>query len=316
MKNNEFEWSKAGIHSINSFALFVPDLCEANKFIDAFGLHTVRNGNELLIRTHGDEHIWLKVIQAGSKALAYLSLGCYSEDFDQIKRQILDEGGQPEAPPPYGDSEGFWFRDPDGNLLQLCVAPKRMPDSKPKLEDQSVPEGIQGSYFRSTAPKVHPTRLAHMLFFTGDMPKTLAFYERGLGVKVADRSGDIVAFTYARHGCDHHLIAFVSSGKGKGFHHSAWDMPSINSVGLGAEQMRNAGYSHHWGVGRHVLGSNFFNYVKDSFGSWWEFSAHIDYIPKGGKWDGGDKNPEDSLYLWGPTLPEDFVENNEINSPR
>jgi catechol 2,3-dioxygenase-like lactoylglutathione lyase family enzyme len=307
------EWSKAGVHSINSFALFLSDINEAKKFIDAFGLEVTQNGNELLVRTAGDDHVWLKVIKAGSKALAYLALGCYEGDFEQIKQQVIVAGGRPATPPSHGNPEGFWFRDPDGNLIQLCVAPKKMPDGKSVLGDNSIPSGIQGAFFRSTVPKVYPGRLAHMLLFTGNMPKILAFYEKGLGLKVADRSGNIVAFTYARYGCDHHLIAFVTSEKGRGFHHSAWDMPSIESVGLGAEQMRNAGYQHHWGVGRHVIGSNYFNYVKDSFGTWWEYSAHIDYIPKGAEWDGGDRSPEDSLYLWGPSLPEDFVVNNEIN---
>ncbi len=304
-------WSSAGVHSINGFGLFVPDIDEAQRFTEAFGLDVTRSGDELQLRTFGASHVWATVLPASRKALAYLSLGCYAEDFDQIGRQVIAAGGRAAQAPAYGDAGGFWFHDPDGNLLQLCVAPKRMPDGKAELAERSVPAGIQGACFRSTAPRVHPTRLAHMLLFTGDMPRTVAFYERGLGVRVADRSGNIVAFTYARHGCDHHLIAFATSEHGRGLHHTAWDVPGIEGVGLGAEQMRNAGYTRHWGVGRHVLGSNYFDYVRDSFGSWWEYSAHIDYIPKGIEWQGGDRNPEDSLYLWGPSLPEDFVDNSE-----
>ncbi|SMF49169.1 VOC family protein [Pseudogulbenkiania subflava] len=314
MSGDQEGWAEAGVHSIHSFGLFVPDIDEAKRFINAFGLSVEQRGNVLLVRVFGDDHVWLKVIQAERKALAYLSLGCYEDDFEQIRHQILAAGGRPAESSPYGSQQGFWFHDPDGNLIQLWVAPKMMPGDKAQLGDKSVPVGIQGAFFRSTAPKIQPSRLAHMLFFTGDMPRTLQFYEEGLGVKVADRSKNLVAFTYARHGCDHHLIAFVASEQGRGFHHSAWDVPSIECVGLGAEQMRAAGYLHHWGVGRHVLGSNYFDYVQDPFGSWWEYSAHIDYIPKGVKWNGGDRDPADSLYLWGPSVPECFVQNNEINS--
>ena len=75
--------------------------------------------------------------------------------------------------------------------------------------------------------------------------------------------------------------------------------------------MRTAGYTQHWGPGRHVLGSNYFDYVKDSFGQWWEYRAHIDYIEKDVEWKVANFADEDSLYLWGPDMPEDFPVNVE-----
>ncbi|MFH1989944.1 MAG: VOC family protein [Pseudomonadota bacterium] len=303
-------WAKAGIHSINHFALALPDLNEAEKFMLAYGLRVERRGAELHVRASASEHVWLKVVAGPKKSFEFLSLGCYAEDFDQICQQILDAGGVVTAPHSAGSPEGFWFKDPDGTLLHLRIAPKMMPDSKAEMEDGNVPAGIQGAAFRSTMQKVGPSRLAHMLLFTPDVLRAVAFYEKGLGVKVADSSKDIVAFTYARHGCDHHLIAFLKSS-GRGIHHSSWDMPGVEKLGIGSSQMRKEGYTHQWGVGRHVLGSNYFNYVQDSFGKWWEYNCHIDYIPAGMPWDGGDHDPENALYLWGPDLPSNFVDNNE-----
>lgn len=48
-----------------------------------------------------------------------------------------------------------------------------------------------------------------------------------------------------------------------------------------------------------------------SMGSWWEHSCHINYVPAGIAWDAGDRPNEDSLYLWGPDVPPNFVENVE-----
>ena len=67
-------------------------------------------------------------------------------------------------------------------------------------------------------------------------------------------------------------------------------------------------------MGRHVLGSNYFHYVRDPWGSYSEYSADIDYIPPTCDWDAGDYALEDSIYLWGPELPKDFITNHELES--
>ena len=62
-----------------------------------------------------------------------------------------------------------------------------------------------------------------------------------------------------------------------------------------------------------MLGSNYFHYVQDPWGSFCEYSADIDFVSAGHAWPAGDFPPEDSLYLWGPTVPEDFVLNYEAS---
>ncbi len=52
-------------------------------------------------------------------------------------------------------------------------------------------------------------------------------------------------------------------------------------------------------------------YVRDPWGSFWEYSADIDYVGAGTEWPGGNHPPEDSLYLWGPDVPAYFFENAE-----
>jgi hypothetical protein len=127
---------------------------------------------------------------------------------------------------------------------------------------------------------------------------------------MSDRSGDGIAFMHGAHGSDHHLIA-VAKSSGSGLHHSSWDVASIDEVGAGMQQMLSAGYAQGWGVGRHVLGSNYFYYARDPWGSYCEYSFDIDYIPKGFRWTAADHPPEDSFYMWGPLVPEDFVTNYE-----
>ena len=91
-----------------------------------------------------------------------------------------------------------------------------------------------------------------------------------------------------------------------------WLTDSVGSINeIGALQTSDAGFDRGWGVGRHVLGSNYFCYVRDPWGSYSEYSADIDYIPAGVDWPSGDHLAEDAIYLWGPAMPEDFIVNYE-----
>ena len=115
---------------------------------------------------------------------------------------------------------------------------------------------------RSRAPRVQPLYLSHILLFSADVARATRFYVDVLGLRVSDTSGDVIAFLHSPHGSDHHLIALAKSG-GLGLHHTSWCVASLDDVGLGMEQMSAAGHGEGWGVGRHVLGSNYFRYVRD-----------------------------------------------------
>ena len=69
-----------------------------------------------------------------------------------------------------------------------------------------------------------------------------------------------------------------------------------------------------WGLGRHVLGSNYFHYVRDPWGSYMEYSSDIDFVSADFDWEAGDHQAEDAHYIWGPDQPPDFVVNYESES--
>lgn len=303
-----------GVHSLDRFVFSVPELGAAERFYEAFGLDVRRDGNRLDLYAHGHPHCWGSVHANGQpKRLQYLCFGAYEEDFDPLARRIRAYGSC--APHPLSDGKGIWLRDPDGTPVQVVVAPKVSPSVKaqPGLAPP-VAAGKGAAPSRSAAPRVKPRRLAHVLLFTPDVPRLLAFYTDVLGLRLSDRSGDIIAFMHAPHGSEHHLVAFAKSGA-PGLHHSSWDVGSIDDIGLGAEYMRAQGYARGWGVGRHVLGSNYFYYVQDPWESWTEYSFDIDFVPVDVDWPAADHPAEDSFYVWGPSVPDDFVINREQPIP-
>ena len=51
-----------------------------------------------------------------------------------------------------------------------------------------------------------------------------------------------------------------------GFEHAAFEVEDIDAVMLGHDHLKQAGYEHHAGIGRHVLGAQVFDYWRDPWG--------------------------------------------------
>ena len=301
-----------GIHSVDHFNMIVPDLQKAQKFYTDFGLDVREEEAGLALYTFGHQHRWGCIGEGSKKRMNYLSFGAYAEDIERLRQRMTRFGvAQIDAPAGF-ESNGIWFRDPDGTFLEIRVAEKSSPNEKAVVSNPSSPPGVQGSIARSKAPVIQPRRLAHILIFTKDVGRAITFYENVVGLRLSDRSGDGIAFMHGIHGSDHHMIAFAKSD-GPGLHHLSWDVGSINEVGLGAMQMADRGFTAGWGLGRHVLGSNYFHYIRDPWGSYSEYSSDIDYVPVDHDWRSGDHEGHDAFYLWGPTPPEDFAFNHEID---
>lgn len=299
-----------GIHSMDSFQMTVPDLQVAETFYKSFGLDVKEEANGLGLYTFGSDLRWVTLSEGKQKKLNHLTFSVFEEDFIPMKKRIEGEGVKLLDAPLGFESDGVWFYDHNNVLIEIKVARKRTLNEKSSFDGSSVPAGQMGSVMRSQAPKVEPIRLAHVLIFTMDVIKAIDFYQRILGLRLSDQSGDGICFMHGIHGSDHHLIAFAKSNA-PGLHHCSWDVGSINEIGLGAMQMADQGFEKGWGLGRHVLGSNYFHYVRDPWGSYSEYSSDIDYIPVDKDWESGDYLPEDSIYLWGPEMPKDFVHNYE-----
>jgi catechol 2,3-dioxygenase-like lactoylglutathione lyase family enzyme len=302
-----------GVHSLDRFNFSVPDVEQAQKFYSSFGLQVKEEAGALNIYTHGHPHRWGSVVEGPRKKLQFISFGAFEDDLPRFRAHLDQLRIARIDPPPGAESNGIWFRDPDGTPIEIRVAEKSSPNEKSSFENVSVGPGVQAAPSSSRKPLVQPRRLAHVLVFTRDIPQAIKFYGEVLGLRLSDRSGDMIAFMHGIHGSDHHMIAFVKS-EGPGLHHLSWDVPSINQIGIGAMHMADEGFSAGWGLGRHVLGSNYFHYVRDPWGSYAEYSSDIDYIPVDHDWKGGDHPPEDSFYVWGPVPPQDFAFNYEVDT--
>lgn len=61
-----------------------------------------------------------------------------------------------------------------------------------------------------------------------------------------------------------------------------------------------------WGIGRHVLGSQIFDYWFDASGNILEHYSDGDLVNEDTPWERSPESPN-SLYIWGPNIPLAFV---------
>jgi catechol 2,3-dioxygenase-like lactoylglutathione lyase family enzyme len=293
------------------YALEVPDQTIGQRFYEDFGL-VDGTGSSDAVRLRPDRLGRDAVLLYGGarKRLHHLCYGAPGEDFIRV-RESLRRAGMREMDPPAGAPEGgVWIRDPDGNAVNVRDEAAAAGPAEPPLT-LNGPGYVQREIVRGypeRGRRIAPRKLGHVLLFTPDMERLMRFYTGTLGMKLSDRSRGIIAFL--RCNTDHHTLALLSS-HAPGFHHASFQVGSVDEIAMGAVHMVERGWQPGWGLGRHVIGSNFFYYLRDPWGSFSEYYYDLDYIPEACAWEPRDFPPEDSLYVWGPPCPADFGENKE-----
>jgi catechol 2,3-dioxygenase-like lactoylglutathione lyase family enzyme len=300
------------VRTLLHYALDVPDQTVGEKFYTSFGLvDEARRDGAVALRPSVLKRESVLLYGGPKKRLHHLAFGAPDDDFAATRASIRQAGVR-EVDPPRGAPEGgLWLRDPDGHLVNIRDEGAAVPPPDPPLRVNSP--GHIGRQVDRGAPEATaaatPRRLGHVLLFTPDVERQLDFYTRVLGLKLSDRSKSIIAFL--RCSTDHHNLAFLVS-KGPGFHHGSFEVGSVDEIAMGAVRMQERGFQPGWGLGRHVIGSNFFYYMRDPWGSFAEYFHDLDFIPESCAWQARDWPESDALYRWGPPVPEDFGLNREV----
>ena len=113
-----------------------------------------------------------------------------------------------------------------------------------------------------------------MVLRVSDFRRSEAWYKSRFGFLSSDEvylgkpENVITAFMRCDRGddfTDHHTFLCVGVGE-VGFDHAAFEVEDIDAVMAGHDHLEQAGYEHHAGIGRHVLGSQVFDYWRDPWG--------------------------------------------------
>jgi hypothetical protein len=156
-------------------------------------------------------------------------------------------------------------------------------------------------------------KLGHVAIEVAEYQKVCAWYTQHLGmipsdVQVLPDGSPGVSFMRLDLGetpVDHHTLALVQTFRAA-YSHSAFEVVDVDAVGMGQRVLRERGWHHAWGIGRHILGSQIFDYWSDPWGAHHEHYCDGDVfttdVPMG-------VHPfsAQSMSQWGQAMPASFV---------
>lgn len=298
-----------------SYTLEVPSLDEGIRFYTDAGLEASSDGKIARFRCSGQERDSIVLIGGAAKK-RFHHLELRADGLDQIAADVAAAGGAMITAPQGFEDCGLWVQDPHGLLFHLVERPA---DAQPEA---AVPFEINapGRIVRSRRSavlrnseygQVRPVKLGHVVLFTPDVMASVLFVTQGLGMGLADHVLDLAAFTCALKDSDHHVVAFAKSTD-IGFHHASFQVNDPDEVGRGGNALAARAQRGDWGFGRHMIGSNYFHYIQDPWGSWFEYYSDMDHIDDYALWTPSNYAPEDGLSSWAPPVPNDFGQNYEI----
>ncbi len=176
-----------------------------------------------------------------------------------------------------GGGRGVELFDPSGRSVWLLQGQQRV-EALPMRPPMTLTNTAQHAQRvnRTVRTPIEPAsiiRLGHVVFQTVDFATMAAWYMTVLGViptdvqYLADGSPNL-AFCRLDLGqapADHHTLVLVGGIEEK-YEHSAYEVIDLDALGQGQQVLRAQGHSHMWGIGRHLLGSQLFDYWRDPDG--------------------------------------------------
>jgi hypothetical protein len=104
---------------------------------------------------------------------------------------------------------------------------------------------------------------------------------------------------------DHHTLAMML-GPTNRYVHSAYQVCDLDALAAGGEYLLDEGYQRSWGIGRHIQGSQIFDYWRDPDG------FLVEHFADGDLFDctlepGWAPMSTSGLAQWGPPATKDFL---------
>ncbi len=294
----------------------LPDVDRQHRFLIDFGMLDVEKSDDsLIMRGYGDSP-YLYVGKRGPKH-RFVGMGFLVNSRDDLIALASATNNHVEALNRPGGGEVVRLEDPNGLQVEVCFGIEsaeavetredallvNTPGHKPRVNlGQRAP--------LQTSPVIG---LGHCVTSANNMEEVCTWYMRHLGlipsdVLCLDDASPIIAFMRLDRGerpADHHCFV-AGKGGGDGYLHSAYEVVDVDALGQGQQYLKSKGHDHLWGIGRHILGSQLFDYWKDADGYEFEHYADGDVYTSDHPTTYHPMDPG-NVYAWGPEMPKSML---------
>ena len=144
------------------------------------------------------------------------------------------------------------------------------------------------------------------------VPSDILYVSAAESRKGAPKREEVAMFAHIDRGdgmVDHHTL-FLTSATGamkSHVHHCSFEVHDFDTQALGHQWLSQKKYQSVWGVGRHILGSQIFDYWWDTTGFMVEHYADGDLVNIDTPLSFGPAGHE-RLAVWGPEVPKAFLD--------
>jgi len=257
--------------------LRAPDLDAMETFLIDFGMvRAARTSRALYMRgTDAPHHI--HVTELGDPA--FVGIAWYAKSEDDLARAAKLPGASPvEAIDEPGGGKRVRLKEPNGYQIEVVYGIERLPPlSVPRQAMNDGAKGLNraGEVMRVARGPAHVKRFGHAVMGTPRLDETVKWFRDTLGLVCSDdvyagnKDHIIGSFNRCDRGedfVDHHAFFCLRHEK-TGLNHLSFEVQDVDDVFLGHEHLRRTGkYEHMWGFGRHLLGSQIYDYWADPWG--------------------------------------------------
>lgn len=306
------------VHDVAWLEFEKPDLAGAEEFGHAFGFTTALRTNDELQLRGSDAGTPCLVIRRGSPA-RFIGPAFAAADKSDVQRLAdATEGSLRPLPETLG-GVGVDLVDPSGLAVRVASGTHQI-EALPAQNPHAFNFGHELVRINATQrpPRVpaRVQRLGHVVWQTNKYLESLNWYLDHLGLIVSDfhffpgqrARGPVMSFNRCDRGAtpaDHHTLA-LALGPVNRYVHSAYQVCDLDAMAAGGQYLADHGYRRSWGIGRHVQGSQLFDYWRDPDGFLVEHFADGDMFDSTLE-PGWGPLTASGLYQWGPKVTKDFL---------
>lgn len=295
-----------------------PDLNRAEAFARAFGFTTaLRTDDEVHLRGT-DPGSPCVVIRRGGRS-RFVGPAFTAQDVADVNRLAAATGVTVGRLPDSIGGVVADLADPRGMPVRVVAGMDELPEL-PGQQPHTFNFGHQVTRTNATQrPPREPARvqrLGHVVLQSTTYLESLNWYLDHFGLIVSDfmyypgqrERGPAMSFIRCDRGStptDHHTLAMVL-GPSDRYVHSAYQVSDLDAIAAGGEHLRELGYQRSWGIGRHIQGSQIFDYWRDPDGFLVEHFADGDLFDSTLE-PGWAPLTASGLAQWGPPATKDFL---------
>lgn len=293
-----------------------PDLARAETFLDEFGLQVAARTDSTVYLRGTDPEPPCYVLTQGDRDVSAIAFEADSHEDLQAISEIDGASAIESLDDPFG-GQVVRLHDPQGMQVEIVHGRNALEAINPAPAHDFNMNGRQQRQGELPAIEKGPSRvrrIGHLVLESADPGAVYDWYHQHLGLRTSDAvrlpDGEAqMIFSRLDRGSeyvDHHVVGFqFAMDEGARVQHIAFEVGNLDDLMSGHEYLKRKRRKHVWGIGRHLLGGQIFDYWRSPFGVIHEHWTDTDLVNK--EHQAQECGVADVNDYWGPGPSPAFI---------